>query len=53
MRENLGAHMFGGLNTPIQSEAVFEVSKSKSDSASDWIDVFKGPNVCTQRFSRV
>ena len=30
--ENLWVHMLGPLNTPIQSEAVCEVSKLKSDS---------------------
>ena len=46
---------FGPLNAPIQSGAIIEVSVSKSDSemASDWIGMFKGPNVCTQRFSCV
>ena len=41
---------------PSQPGAICEVSESKSDSessmtASDWIGAFKGPNVCTQRFS--
>ena len=27
--------------------------KFDSETASDWIGTFKGPNVCTQRFSRV
>ena len=54
-REKLWAHTLGPLNTPIQSEAVIEVSESDSDSqtACDWIGVFKGPYVCTQRFSHV
>ena len=50
--------MLDPLKTPIQSEAIFKVYVSKSDSetlkaASDWIGVFKGPNVCVQRFSGV
>ena len=53
-RENLWAHTSG----PIQSETVLRISESKSDSetsitASDWIDVFKGLNVCTQRFPHI
>ena len=56
-REPLGARV-RSFNTPIQSEAVIEVSESDFDfetskMASDWIGMFEGPNVCTQRFSRV
>ena len=46
MWENLWVHTRGPLNMPIRSEAVIKVSES------DFED-FKGPNVCTQRFSRV
>ena len=46
----------GPFNVPIQSEAIIEVSEWDFDSetskmAFDWIGLFKGPNVCTQRFS--
>ena len=55
-REPLGTHMLGPLNVPFQSQAVIEVSESDFDSetsetAYDWIGMFKGPNVCAQRFS--
>ena len=58
MRENLLVHTLGPLNIPIQSEAICEVSESKSSSessiaASDWVGAFKGCNRCAQRFSRV
>ena len=48
--------MLGPLNAQIQFGAIYQVSEPKSDSetsitASDWIGTFKGPNVCTQRFS--
>ena len=29
------------------------VSETQQKMTSDWIDAFKGPNVCVQRFSRV
>ena len=50
--------MLGPLNVPIQSEAVIEVSESNFDSEtlqtdSDWMGMFKGPNVCSQRFSHI
>ena len=49
-QEDLWGHTLGPLNVPIQSEAVCEVSKSKSDSgtsimACDWIGTTKGLNV--------
>ena len=48
--------MLGPLKTPIQSEAITEVSESDFDSktletASHQIGA--GPNMCTQRFSCV
>ena len=48
----------GPLDVLIQSEAICEFFKLKSDSetsqtASDWIGAFKGPNVRTQRFSLI
>ena len=58
MQDMLWAHTLGPLNTFIQSEAIIEVSESDFDSeisktASDLIGMFKGPNMCTQRFSCV
>ena len=49
MQENPWAHMLGPLNTPIQSEVVYEVSELKSDpetsiAACDWTGASKGPN---------
>ena len=43
---------------PIQLEAIIDVSELDFDSetsqtTSDWIGMFKGPNVCAQRFSYV
>ena len=51
-REPQWMHTLGPLNTPIQPEAVIEVSESDFDSktsqtASHWISVFKGPIKCT------
>ena len=48
---NHWAHTLRSLNAPIQI-----ASKSDSETsvtASDWIGAFKGPNVGTQRFSRI
>ena len=50
--------MLGSSNAPIQSEAVIGVSESDFDAktsqtASDSIGMFKGPNVCAQKFSGV
>ena len=58
MWENLWAHTLGPLNVPIQSEAIYEVSKSKSDSetsitASYWVCASKEPKECAQRFSHI
>ena len=55
-REPLGAHTLGPLNVPIQSEAIIELSELRFDletsqTASDWISMSKGINMCTQRFS--
>ena len=58
-REPLGTQVtVGPLNAPIQSEAVCEVSESKSDSETSkqlliGSAQFKGPNVCTQRLSHL
>ena len=51
MQENLWTHMLGPLKMPIQSEAVIKVFESNFDlktsqMASDWIGMFKGPNMC-------
>ena len=57
--ENLWVHTLSPLNVLIQWElALFKAPDSKSDSetsimVSHWIGTFKGPNVCTQRFSCV
>ena len=56
-REAKRQRTLGPLEAPIQSEAAIEFSGSgfapkTSLTASDWIGVFKGPNMCTQRFSR-
>ena len=49
-RENLWLHTFiGPLNMPIESEAVIEEGWNLN-KASDWISMFKGPNVCRQSF---
>ena len=50
--------MLGPLNVPIQSQAIIEVFESDFDletsqTASDWIGMFKGPNMCAQRFSHI
>ena len=57
--ENLWLHMLhvGTLNALIQSEAIMRKARVRFwlrnlKTASDWIDGFKGPNVCNQRFSR-
>ena len=56
MQENLWMHTLGPSSVSIQSEAIYEVYKSKSNpeisiTASDWIGAFKGPKVCAPRFS--
>ena len=50
--------MLGPLKMPIQSEAVIKVFESNFDlktsqMASDWIGMFKGPNMCAQKFSHI
>ena len=49
--------MVGPLNMLIQLEAVLRflslnLTLAFLKMASDWISIFKGPNVCAQRFSR-
>ena len=57
-QQNLWVHMLGPLSVLIQSEALSQISESDFDSetlkrASDWIGMFKGSNVCAQRFSHI